>query len=109
MRRRFAVLGFAGIVFSVAAGLAILPSETSEAASAEATFIVPADDGYGVAECASSDCGKVIADQWCLAQGFARSESFGPAEPAEVTGSIKGRLARATLTDARPFSITCSR
>ena len=54
MRRRFAVIGAVALGLAGAVMLAIVPSEPSQAAStASATFIVPADDGYGVAECAS--------------------------------------------------------
>ncbi|MDB5557256.1 MAG: hypothetical protein JWQ36_190 [Enterovirga sp.] len=108
MRRRVAMLG---IVASVLGGAMIfgMPESVSGEAPLNATFVVPADDSYGVAECTTAACGKVVADQWCMAQGFAHSVSFGDAEPAEVTGSIKARMIRPSQVESRPISITCGR
>lgn len=101
MRRSFALAGFAAAILGCATIFAAVPNGPSVAASGSATFVVPANDGYGVAECSSSSCGQVVADQWCAAQGFSRSVSFGVVD-VEVTGSI----ARAAA-DSRPISITC--
>jgi hypothetical protein len=108
MRRRFAMLG---IVASVLSGATLfgMPESVSGETALNATFVIPADDSYGVAECTTAACGQVVADQWCIAQGFARSVSFGEADPAEVTGSIKARLARAPQPENRPIAITCGR
>ena len=108
MRRSFAVIGAMALGLVGVATFAAVPSETSQAASANATFVVPADDGYGIAECAASTCGKVVADQWCLAQGYAAAVEFGMVDPVETTGSL-ARPVRAATTETRPFSITCSR
>jgi hypothetical protein len=108
MRRRFAMLG---LVASVVGGAMFLgmPASVSGEAPLNATFVIPADDSYGVAECTTAACGKVVADQWCVAQGFAQSVSFGDADPAEVTGSVQGRTTRSALPENRPISITCGR
>jgi hypothetical protein len=108
MRRRVAMLG---LVASVLGGATFLgmPESMSGEAPLNATFVVPADDSYGVAECTTAACGKVVADQWCVAQGFTRSVSFGDADPAEVTGSIQGRMMRSSLPESRPITITCGR
>lgn len=101
MRRSIAALG---LVVAVAVGATILstvPSEETLAATGGETFVIPANDGYGIAECVtsgSSACGQVVADAWCEAQGFARSASFGLAD-VQVTGSIG--------TSSRPISVTC--
>ncbi|NNM72306.1 hypothetical protein [Enterovirga aerilata] len=108
MRRRFAMLG---LVASVLGGATLLdmPAVVSGEAPLSATFVIPADDSYGVAECTTPACGKVVADQWCAAQGYTRAITFGEADPTEVTGSIKARLARSSLPENRPISITCGR
>lgn len=100
-----------GLVAAVAGGALFsgIPSSLSGQASSNATFVIPADDSYGVAECTTTDCGKVVADQWCMAQGFAHSVSHGEADPAEVTGSIQTRLLRAREAAGRPIAITCER
>ena len=108
MRRTFAALAFSGLLAATAASLLVLPNAGEvKAAPSTATFVVPAHDGYGIAECLSSnaECAKVVADSWCESQGFARAESFGLAASDEVTGSVQ--LASASQRD-RPFSVTCT-
>lgn len=100
MRRSFAIAGLLAAL-GCATTFAVIPSAPTQAASSSATFIIPANDGYGVAECSTTSCGQVVADQWCAAQGFARSVSFGAADAADVTGSV-GRS-----RDSRPIAITC--
>jgi hypothetical protein len=105
MRGKLTALGVAGTLLLAGLSLSLLSTESTQAASpAQATFIVPANDGYGIGDCAisGSSCGKVVADSWCEAQGFARSESFGIADAADVTGSLVGSTAD------RPISITCA-
>jgi len=107
MRRAFAVLGLSTAVFLAAASMTLLPDGT-QASSTEETFLVPAADGYGIAECLISNepCGQVVANTWCEAQGFSRAASFRQLTAQETTGSVqKVSLASAEL---RPISITCS-
>ncbi|WP_299563479.1 hypothetical protein [Enterovirga sp.] len=103
MRRKLAILGFATALLGGAIGATALLTDQTQAATAAATsFIIPLNDGYGVADCvgSGSSCGQVVADAWCEAQGFARSASFGPAD-VEVTGSI-------APGSSRPISVTCA-
>jgi hypothetical protein len=108
MRRALAAVAFTAVLASSAAVFTIVPNGgVVNAAPGSATFVIPAHDGYGVAEClsSSSSCAKVIADSWCEAQGFKGAERFGFAEPEDLTGSVQ------TVSYARrerPFSVTCS-
>ncbi|SCX94346.1 hypothetical protein [Microvirga guangxiensis] len=106
MRRAFTMLGLSTAAFIGAASLTLLPGGT-QASSSEATFLVPAADGYGVAECLISNqpCGQVVANTWCEAQGYAKAVSFRQID-AETTGSIQ-KVSMAAPED-RPISITCS-
>ena len=110
MRRALAVFGFVGILALGAASFTVLPTAATKAAATgdNATFLIPSSDGYGVEDCLSSsnECGRVIANAWCEAHGFARAASYGVAAPEDVTGSIE-RPAALRTTD-RPLSITCS-
>src|SRR3712207_3370126 len=74
MRRAFAMLGMGTVVFFAAASLTLLPNGT-QASSSEATFMVPAADGYGVAECliGNQACGQVVANAWREAHGDRKS------------------------------------
>jgi hypothetical protein len=106
MRRAFAMLGMGTVVFFAAASLTLLPNDT-KASSTEATFMVPAADGYGVAECLISNqaCGQVVANAWCEAHGYTKAVSFRQVTPDEVTGTIQ----KASLGPKEPpVSVTCS-
>jgi hypothetical protein len=107
MRRAFTMLGMGTAVFFAAASLTLLP-EGTQASSTEATFMVPAADGYGVAECLISNkaCGQVVADTWCEAQGYEKAVSFRQIEAEEATGTIQ----KVSMSEPhhRPVSITCS-
>jgi len=106
MRRAFTMLGVGTVVFLAAASLTLLPNGT-QASSTEATFMVPAADGYGVAECLITNqaCGQVVATAWCEAHGYAKAISYRQVTPDEVTGAIQ----KAALSpEERPVSVTCS-
>jgi hypothetical protein len=74
-------------------------------AAGQETFVIPASDGYGVADCLAhgSECGKVVANAWCEAQGYVLASSFGLVGAEDVTGAIGTEAAQ------RPISITCTR
>jgi hypothetical protein len=106
MRRAFAMLGMGTVVFFAAASLTLLPNGT-KASSTQATFMVPAADGYGVAECLISNqsCGQVVADAWCEAHGYTKAVSFRQVSPEEITGNIQ----KASLGPKEtPVSVTCA-
>jgi hypothetical protein len=106
MRRAFTMLGMGTVVFLAAASLTLLPNG-SQASSTEATFMVPAADGYGVAECLITNqaCGQVVANAWCEAHGYAKAVSYRQIAPEEVTGNIQ----KASLGPKEPpVSVTCS-
>lgn len=77
--------------------VAALPAIPSEPVVAQETFVIPRDEGYGVAEClkTGSACAATIADAWCAAMGRGRSISFGA--PAVVE--------RASARE--DFTVTC--
>jgi hypothetical protein len=109
MRRAFAALAFSAVLASAAAFFTVVPNGAGvSAAPSSATFLVPAHDGYGIAEClsSSSECAKVIADTWCESQGFKGAESFGLAEAEDLTGAVQ---TVAYTERERPFSITCGK
>jgi hypothetical protein len=106
MRRAYTVLGLGTAVFLAAASLMLLPNGT-QASSAEQTFMVPAADGYGVAECLTSNraCGQVVADSWCEAQGYVKAVSFRQIVPDELTAGVQ----KASLgPKEQPVAITCT-
>ena len=109
MRRAVATLGFLSLLTGAALSLTVLPSaETRAAGQAPSTFVVPANDGYGVAGCLMNggDCGKIVANAWCEAHGFRRAETFGLVPPEEATGSATP--VRVSDNAERPVAITCA-
>jgi hypothetical protein len=110
MRRTVATLAFTAVLASAAVSFAGLPVEMRAAApEREAMFLVPINDGYGVAECLASggECGQIVANAWCETQGYARATTFGPASPEDVTGSVQ-RVSTGKAAD-RPIAVTCTK
>lgn len=103
----------AAVLIALALATAAFPAQAgSEPAAArkpvEKTFLIPAEDGYGVGECLSggpSECGQVVANAWCESQGFASASNYGVAAQDEYTGAIDG--AAPMKSAPRPLRITC--
>jgi hypothetical protein len=103
----------AAVLLALALATAALPARAgSEPAAArkpvEKTFLIPAEDGYGVGECLSggpSECGQVVANAWCESQGFASASNYGVAAQDEYTGAIDGGAP--VKSAPRPLRITC--
>ena len=77
MSRTIALAAFAAVLAATAGSFVVLPSGKTRAADKDATFLIPAAEGYGVADCltgGSSECGRIVADAYCEAQGFAKAE-----------------------------------
>lgn len=107
MRRAVAFVGLLGIA-AAGVSLSIMPTSRSAAAASEArTFLIPASDGYGVADCISSraECGQIVANAWCESQGFGKAVAFGVANREDFTGTV-ARPTPAQLAE-QPLSITC--
>ena len=107
MRRTFAVLALTAVLASGEASMLFPDPSPAVAANRNTTFLVPANDGYGVAECLTSrsDCGQVVADAWCETQGYPRAVTFGVVNPEDMTGSI---VLASTAPRGRAISVTCS-
>lgn len=76
-------------------------------AHVEKTFLIPSSDGYGVGDCLTtpgSECGQVVANAWCEAQGYAAAGSYGIAAAEEYTGAIELPV---STPMQRPIRITC--
>lgn len=107
MRRAVAFVGLLGIVVA-GISLSIMPMSRPAAASSEQrTFLIPASDGYGIADCIStkSECGKIVANAWCESQGFSKAVAFGVADRSDFTGTVTRPTPVAAAE--QPLSITC--
>lgn len=103
------VAAFLALALATAAPQAFAGEPAPARAHVEKTFLIPAEEGYGVGECLSggpSECGQVVANAWCESQGYASAVNYGVAAQDEYTGAIDG-LAAPAKSAPRPFRITC--
>ena len=108
MRRAVALVGLFGII-GAGMSLAVLPTTGTVAApKGERTYLIPAADGYGVADCIASraECGQIVANAWCEAQGHRAAKSYGVASKEDFTGSLARPVSDDTAEN--PLVITCS-
>ncbi len=108
MRRTVAALAFTAVLATAAVSFTGVSGDRQPVASPqEAVFVVPAGDGYGVAEClvSGSECGQVVADAWCAGQGYARAVGFARAAREDMTGSIEKVALRGSPD--QPIAVTC--
>ena len=89
----------------LAAALVLAASHPAAKAGESRTIVVPADDGYGFADCLEGQkaCGRVVADAWCEANGLAAATAYGRAD--DITGTVAGATPVKIAPDA--FLVTC--
>jgi len=93
------------IMTLVMASMFLMAMRLSVRADEAQTFVIPANDGYGVGECLfpGAACGQTLADAWCEAHGLSKSAAFGPAE--DITASTG--TSDAPHADPGSFIIKC--
>ena len=109
MSRTIAAAAFAALVATAAGSLVVLPGGAPRASGKDATFLIPAADGYGVADCltgGNAECGRIVANAYCESQGFAKAASFGRAAAEDLTGSVPATPVRSE--GERPILIACA-
>lgn len=113
MRRAFAALGFIALAGALVTSFTLVATSESRAFIADrATFVIPASEGYGIADCllGGDGCGEIVAQSWCEAHGYGTVSAFG-----EVSRDAFGGLADTgvIMTDGasrvieRPLMISC--
>ncbi len=107
MRRVILPLSFA-LIAAGAVSFSVVPSAAPTAKGEQSVFLLPASDGYGIAECLTGqrECGRIVANAWCESKGFAKAASYGVVSAADITGSVAGRGGQAGT--APPLTITCA-
>jgi hypothetical protein len=102
---RHRLIARTGLPLLAFCALAAVLSRLPVRAESATTFVIPANDGYGLGECLTGGkpCGRIVADAWCEAHGRGSARAFGRAE--DITASI----ANASTRDAAaPGSIIVS-
>jgi len=107
MSLRRTILAASATAALFASGFAGMSITSGASAQSERSFLVPANDGYGIADCLAegASCGKIVADAWCQAKGLGKAIGFGPVDPADVTASVK--TTQVVAPAARSYTITC--
>lgn len=114
MRRLAALFGVFGLV-AVSAAASLVSTDLSadpepmSTTARSATFLIPSNDGYGIADCIASQgsCGRRAAETWCETKGYRTALSFGAADRADFTGSVPQRSASGG--EMKPLVVTCGR
>jgi hypothetical protein len=101
MRRTLRVSFRLSVIPALLAAAFFLPSAP---APAHETFVIPRDEGYGIAEClsAGAPCARTVADAWCSAMGRGPSIAFGLTD--DETASIEKA---ALAPKSGGFRVTC--
>ncbi len=112
MRRVF--IGFAAVVALAGVGAAmsslsgdVVAAPRGNPGLGEGVYLVPANDGYGIADCIAEkrSCGRSVAETWCQSHGYRTAVSFGVADRADITGSVP----RASVSGQMPIVISCGK
>jgi hypothetical protein len=89
-------------IMALMAVSAIMPAVAQAAPNNR--FLVPGNDGYGIAECLAEGgaCGQAVADSYCEAQGFKQGALSYRDVSAEITATTVKRGPRPSA-----FAIEC--
>jgi hypothetical protein len=106
------LLPLLGGLFVICALQTAARAETGVLALGTDSYVVKADEGYGVNDCirGGDDCAKVVADAWCEAHGHGDAKAFGLARE-NITASIAKSSAKSgdqPHISADDVFITCS-
>ncbi len=79
----------------------VAASAPAPSAREASTYVIAAAPGYGVEDCLAEggECGRVVADAWCEAQGRGAALKFGRDDSDRTAGG------EPAVT--RPYFITC--
>ncbi|WP_293865247.1 hypothetical protein [uncultured Alsobacter sp.] len=91
------------LILTLAAS-AFVAGAVGSASAADRQFILPANDGYGIADCLAEGgtCARMVADAWCAAQGMGKALAYGRADAADVTASVS------SSRNAPAYTVTCN-
>jgi hypothetical protein len=92
------------VLFAVLLTVSLSPSLSH---ATETTFVVPADDGYGMDDCLAEGkaCAKLVADSWCQVKGMSVAVRFERASAEDITASLTSKVAVNPSQNA--YLITC--
>jgi hypothetical protein len=100
------------IVLSILAALLFLAASHPIAwAGTSHTFVLPASDAYGAADCTGkpAGCSEVVASAFCESHGYSDPIAYGKAEMTGSVPLIQGVVARSETAKIDPdaYVVTC--
>ena len=107
MRRIVAGLALASLI-AAGSSLALVPADAKFPGPGQVgTFVVPPNDGYGIAECLTGthECGRIVAESYCQAKGFRTTVAYGPVAKEDITGTAGAQIG--SDGSATVLTITC--
>ncbi len=114
MHRAFAAFGFVALAGALVTSFTVIATTESRAFIGErATFLIPASEGYGIADCliGGDTCGAIVAQAWCEAHGYGAVTRFGEFRREAIGGIAEIGVVMtdgATPAPSRPLMISCS-
>ncbi|HMB10144.1 hypothetical protein [Saliniramus sp.] len=114
MRRAFAAFGFIALAGALVTSFTLVATTELRAFIGDrATFVIPASEGYGIADCLTGGeiCGDIVAQAWCEAHGYGAVREYGEIRRETMGGFAEiGAIMSdgATPTQPRPLMIACS-
>jgi hypothetical protein len=105
--RVVAPLGAGLIAFSAFSKAPVQAQTPAPVAADVATFVVDANDGYGVMDCLIDGvaCGKIVADAFCESHGRHEAVAFGLA--SDITGATPGATPSPVKAGPNDVIISC--
>jgi hypothetical protein len=94
MRWTVAGLALASLIAG-GSSLALVPADAKFPGPGQVgTFLVPPNDGYGIADCLTGarECGRVVAESYCQAKGFQSVVAYGPVAKEDITGTTGAQI-----------------
>jgi hypothetical protein len=102
------------VILAILAGIfALTALKGTVLADQTRTFVIPADEGYGVKDCLGKDqaCAEVLASAWCEAHGFSGPLAYGRADDVATSATSATGAANAAPQPAKldpdAFVVTC--
>lgn len=114
MRRAFAAFGFIALAGTLVTSFTLVATtETSAFIGDRATFVIPASEGYGIADCLTggTGCGEIVAQAWCEAHGYGTVKEFGVVRRDALGGIADTGVVMsdgASPAQPRPLMIACT-
>jgi hypothetical protein len=100
---RLFLSGFAAVIVTAATHQTVSAGEGH-------TFVLPASDAYGAADCQgkTAGCSAVVASAFCESHGYAEPIAYGRAEDMTTGTTATAMTGTESKIDPNAYVVTCS-